>query len=342
VLIRWPIFHEAKMLKLAANSVAELEHSVAEFQSSMCSSCQSCVETTTHLFFHCSFALKLWSWLAGILNKSMQFNSMNEVWSLLDFNWTPQCKLVVKACIFNVVNTIWYRRNQICFQSKVIHWSSAINLIISKVSLAGNLTTKTAAANIYEFTIMKSCKVNIRPPRAPSIKEIIWSPPLPSWIKINTDDAAIKNPARAAAGGIFRNSDGACIGGFTHFIGPADALFAKLIATMVAIEIAVSKGFSNVWLESDSKLVVMAFKSKLVVPWELRNRWENCLHLTYNMRFCVSHIYREGNTWADRLANFGLSLSSFDIFWFDVIPKFVRGEYIRNRLGMSNFRFTTF
>ena len=38
---------------------------------SMCSSCQSCVETTTHLFFHCSFALKLWSWLAGILNKSM-------------------------------------------------------------------------------------------------------------------------------------------------------------------------------------------------------------------------------------------------------------------------------
>ena len=189
---------------------------------------------------------------------------------------------------------------------------------------------------------MNSCKVNIRPPRAPSIKEIIWSPPLPSWIKINTDGAAIKNPARAAAGGIFWNSDGACIGGFTHFIGPADALFAKLIATMVAIEIAVSKGFSNVWLESDSKLVVMAFKSKLVVPWELRNRWENCLHLTYNMRFCVSHIYREGNTWADRLANFGLSLSSFDIFWFDVIPKFVRGEYIRNRLGMSNFRFTTF
>jgi len=63
---------------------------------------------------------------------------------------------------------------------------------------------------------------------------------------------------------------------------------------------------------------------------------------TYNMRFCASHIYREGNTCADNFANFGLSLSSFDIFWFDVIPEFVRGEYIRNRLGMPNFRFTTF
>jgi len=165
---------------------------------------------------------------------------------------------------------------------------------------------------------------------------------LPSWIKINTDGAATKNPSRAAAGGIFRNLDGACLGGFSQFIGPADALFAELTAAMNAIELAASKGFSNVWLESDSQLVTMAFNSKLVVPWELRNRWENCLQLTYNMRFCSSHIYREGNTCADSFANFGLSLSSFDIFWFDVIPEFVRGEYIRNRLGMPNFRFTTF
>jgi ribonuclease HI len=309
---------------------------------SMCSSCQFDAENTTHLFFHCPFALKLWSWLASLLNKSLQFNSMGEIWALLDLHWTPQCKVVVTACIFNVVNIIWYRRNQIRFQNKVIHWRSAINMIISKVSLAGNLTSKTAAANIYEFTIMKSCKVNIRPPRAPSIKEIIWAPPLPSWIKINTDGAAIKNPSRAAVGGIFRNSDGACLGGFSQFIGPADALFAELTAAMNAIELAASKGFSNVWLESDSQLVIMAFNSKLVVPWELKNRWENCLQLTYNMRFCASHIYREGNTCADSLANFGLSLSSFDIFWFDVIPEFVRGEYIRNRLGMPNYRFTTF
>ncbi|RHN79171.1 putative ribonuclease H-like domain-containing protein [Medicago truncatula] len=101
-------------------------------------------------------------------------------------------------------------------------------------------------------------------------------------------------------------------------------------------------GYCNVWLESDSQLVILAFKSNSVVPWGLRNRWENCIHITHRMRFCASHIYREGNICADSLANFGLSLSSLDLFWFDSIPDFVRREYNRNRLGMPNFRFVTF
>jgi len=54
----------------------------------------------------------------------------------------------------------------------------------------------------------------------------------------------------------------------------------------------------------------------------------------------VSHIYREGNVCANGLVNFGLSLTSLDDFWFDDIPNFIRGEYIRNMLDMSNFRFT--
>lgn len=36
---------------------------------SMYFSCQSCAETTTHLFFQCPFALRMWSWLVGLLNK---------------------------------------------------------------------------------------------------------------------------------------------------------------------------------------------------------------------------------------------------------------------------------
>jgi len=173
-------------------------------------------------------------------------------------------------------------------------------------------------------------------------KEIIWSPPLHSWIKINTDGAAIKNPNKAATGGIFRNSEGLCLGGFSQFLGNGNALYAELFAAMNAIELASSMGFSNVWLESDSQLVILAFKSISIVPWGLRNRWENCLKLTQNMRFYATHIYREGNSCADNLANFGLTLSSLDLFWFDTVPDFVRGEYIKNRLGMPNFRYITF
>jgi len=90
-----------------------------------------------------------------------------------------------------------------------------------------------------------------------------------------------------------------------------DALHAELVAAMTAIEIASLKGFQNVWLESDSQLVNLGFKSNSVVPWCLRNKWKNCLVRLRNMRFVVSHTYREGNACADSLANLGLSFPSF-------------------------------
>lgn len=67
-----------------------------------------------------------------------------------------------------------------------------------------------------------------------------------------------------------------------------------------------------------------------------------CLHITRNMRLFASHIYIEGNVCVDRLTNFGLSMSSFDLFLFDDIHNFIRGEYTRNKLSMFNYRFTTF
>lgn len=84
---------------------------------------------------------------------------------------------------------------------------------------------------------------------------------------------------------------------------------------MSAIEIAHHKGFHNLLLESDSQLVILAFKSNSVVPWCLRNRCQNCLVRLSNMKFFVSHIYREGNTCACGLANIDLSLMLSEIFW---------------------------
>jgi hypothetical protein len=68
-----------------------------------------------------------------------------------------------------------------------------------------------------------------------------------------------------------------------------------------------------VWLESDSQLVLQAFKSNMIIPWSLRNKWYNCLVIIHNMRFFASHIYSEVNVCADGLANFGLTLASHDL-----------------------------
>ncbi|GAU50480.1 hypothetical protein TSUD_409650 [Trifolium subterraneum] len=120
-----------------------------------------------------------------------------------------------------------------------------------------------------------------------------WLPPLSNWVKCNTDGASTN--ASSACGGLFRNSNADFLYGFAENPCISSAFVAELCGAMNAIEIAASKNWNNLWLETDSTLVVLAFKSSLLVPWDLSNRWRSCLLLTQSMNFIVSHIFREGN-----------------------------------------------
>ncbi|GAU16832.1 hypothetical protein TSUD_367790 [Trifolium subterraneum] len=98
----------------------------------------------------------------------------------------------------------------------------------------------------------------------------------------------------------FRDSTSSFLGAYTYNLGISTSLNAELIGAMLAIETAFSKGWSHLWLESDSMLVVLTFSSSKVVPWE-------------------------GNHCADKLANLGLSLPGFT--WWDQIPSRIRGDF---------------
>jgi ribonuclease HI len=78
--------------------------------------------------------------------------------------------------------------------------------------------------------------------------------------------------SKSSCGGIFRNNDADFLCCFAENIGPTSAYFAELVSALRAIEIAHSKNSSNLWLETDSSLVVLVFKSNSLVPWKLRNR----------------------------------------------------------------------
>jgi len=304
---------------------------------SICSSCNTSLESTFHLFFQCSLAMKLWSWFASLLNTNQQFNSAEDIWKLCDKRWTPQCKVVVQAVIINILSTIWFIRNQARFKDKKIHWKSAINNIIAAVSLTGNRTKLTSFVDMDEFVFLKAFKINIHPPRAPLIKEVLWIPPTPTWIKVNTNGALTKNPNRASCGGVFRDHNSIFVGAFAQNLNTNSAFNAELLGIITAINIAVENNWMSIWLETDSQLAVLAFKNLNMVPWSLKNKWLNCLERVRNMNFLITHIYREGNSCADIMANVGLALSSF--VWFPSLPNCIRHDYGRNRLGMPSFRF---
>jgi len=67
------------------------------------------------------------------------------------------------------------------------------------------------------------------------------------------------------------------------------------MGVILAIECAMERDWKNLWIESDSKLANLAVKSPNIVPWQLKNRWLNCVHLMSNMNCMITHIYREGN-----------------------------------------------
>ncbi|KAF1895278.1 hypothetical protein Lal_00043924 [Lupinus albus] len=96
-------------------------------------------------------------------------------------------------------------------------------------------------------------------------------------------------------------------------------------------------GWRDIWLECDSALVVDFFSGKGRIPWKLANKWHTCLEFISSMRFKVTHIYRVGNTCADRLAAFGVYSQMYT--WWDVTPRIILEEFNKNRLGLPSYRF---
>ena len=126
----------------------------------------------------------------------------------------------------------------------------------------------------------------------------------PDWVKINIDGAVGGYPGHATYGGIiFRGSMREFIWAFSAFLEVQTALVVEFYGVIHAMEEAQKMGFIDVWLECDSALVCDAFAARTNVPWKLRNRWNVCLNYCGKIRFRVTHIFREGNGCADKLAN---------------------------------------
>lgn len=64
-----------------------------------------------------------------------------------------------------------------------------IEFIQSEVAFIGNETKKVAKSSVHDYTITKTFKVNLNPPKAPKIVEVIWSLPSNGWLKCNTSNS---------------------------------------------------------------------------------------------------------------------------------------------------------
>lgn len=236
---------------------------------SVCSLCGATYETTIYLFLLCLFATSIWQWVQTSLSCSIDHTSFENLLGVCNRNWSNQVWDVVLALVINAVSVIWQCRNKRRFEDYGIPFPRAINIISSSVSLSGRFSKGAMSSSIDEFLILKCFLVGGHPPKAPMIKQVIWTPPLCKWVKCNTDGSAKGSPGWAACGGIFWDYRASFVGCSAVNLGISYSLHAELTGVMWAIDIAANKGWSNLWLECDSSLAVAAFQSGRGIPWKL-------------------------------------------------------------------------
>jgi ribonuclease HI len=127
----------------------------------------------------------------------------------------------------------------------------------------------------------------------------------PARLIIYTDGASSGNPGPAAIGAVIQDGQGRVISRISRRIGRTTNNQAEYRAIITALEEAVRLGAGEVDIKSDSELVVKQLKGRYrVKKATLRPLYQEVVKLVGSLEaFSITHIPREQNREADRLAN---------------------------------------
>jgi ribonuclease HI len=124
-------------------------------------------------------------------------------------------------------------------------------------------------------------------------------------LTIFTDGGAEPNPGKAGIGVVIKDEHGKVVASISKAIGHATNNQAEYRAIITALEKAVQLGAEQVSLRADSELVVKQLNGRYRVKnADLKPLYRRVMELRDRLqRFTVTHIPRERNREADRLAS---------------------------------------
>ncbi len=122
---------------------------------------------------------------------------------------------------------------------------------------------------------------------------------------ICTDGASLGNPGLAAIGAVLKDGQGRLVARISRCIGKATNNQAEYRAIIAALEEAIGLGAEEVDIKSDSELVVKQIEgSYRVKKATLKPLYQRVRQLQESLKgFTISHVPRQQNREADRLAN---------------------------------------
>jgi len=92
-------------------------------------------------------------------------------------------------------------------------------------------------------------------------------------------------------------------------------------------------------VEMDSKIIVDMIVRRSKPPWTAVPWWQEVIRLCERFHPIINHSYREGNRFADSLANFGVECGRNRIILSEAaLPAQALGHIRLERLGFPNIR----
>jgi ribonuclease HI len=131
---------------------------------------------------------------------------------------------------------------------------------------------------------------------------------------LHTDGGARGNPGPAGIGVLLEDADGNVLGEIARGIGETTNNVAEYTALIEGLELALDRGVTEVEVFLDSQLVVSQVKGE----WKIKNDTLRRLAVRAQSllrRFesrSLTHVRREQNAAADKLANQGMDAAALD------------------------------
>ncbi|XP_058092655.1 uncharacterized protein LOC131239114 [Magnolia sinica] len=169
---------------------------------------------------------------------------------------------------------------------------------------------------------------------------VIWRRPCSGWVNLNVDGSSRGNQGESGGGGVCRDSHGRFLFAFHRYYGNATNTITEAQVMVDGIILCSKLGYSNVEVESDSKIVmdIVAAPSGHCL-WNIWYRMGAIHQFNRPLNISFNHILREGNVVADalaRAASEGCSNSFFRLSWD--LPRHIRGSLVLDKAGLENLR----
>ena len=128
-------------------------------------------------------------------------------------------------------------------------------------------------------------------------------------LKLNLDGCSRGNPGASGVGVFIRDHEGKVVEILAQKIPSGTNNYAKALALLFGVELAISLRIDNIHIEGDSNLVINSCLQRRVGNWKfgyiLQKTW-SIIDIFKTVSF--SHTLREGNQVVDNLSNLGCDL----------------------------------